>query len=66
MKHQSGYAFTLLLLLAGCGGGGGGSDAPETTKFSLAISDAPVDNAEKVCIAIESLNLNQINGTGPS
>ena len=49
MKHQSGYAFTLLLLLAGCGGGGGGggSDAPETTKFSLAISDAPVDNAEK-------------------
>lgn len=68
MKHQSGYAFTLLLLLAGCGGGGGSdSSTPATTKFNLAISDAPVDNAEKVCIAIESLSLNQSNGTtGPS
>ena len=49
MKHQSGYALTLMLLLAGCGGGGGdGSSA--TTKLNLAISDAPVDSALKVCM----------------
>lgn len=61
MKLQSGYAFTLLLLLAGCGGGSGGSgDSSEsTTKFSLAISDAPVDGAQKVCIAVNSLRLKQ-------
>ncbi|MDD2842145.1 MAG: DUF4382 domain-containing protein [Tolumonas sp.] len=61
MKHQSGYALTLMLLLAGCGGGGGdGSSA--TTKLNLAISDAPVDSARKVCIAINGLRL-KLNGS---
>nr|WP_321242547.1 DUF4382 domain-containing protein [uncultured Tolumonas sp.] len=57
MKHQSGYALTLMLLLAGCGGGGDGSSG--TTKLNLAISDAPVDSALKVCIAVNSLRLKQ-------
>lgn len=60
MKRQSGYAFTLLLLLAGCGGGSSSGDSSEsTTKFSLAISDAPVDSAQKVCIAVNSLRLKE-------
>jgi len=60
MKRQSGYAFTLLLLLAGCGGGSSSGDSSEsTTKFSLAISDAPVDGAQKVCIAVSSLRLKE-------
>ena len=48
MKHQSGYALTLMLLLAGCGGDGSSG----TTKLNLAISDAPVDSALKVCMQL--------------
>ena len=59
MKHQSGYALMLMLLLAGCGGGGGGDGSSGTTKLNLAISDAPVDSAQKVCIAVKSLRLKQ-------
>lgn len=59
MKHQSGYAFTLLLLLAGCGGGGGSSSDSGTTQLNLAISDAPVDSAQQVCIAVSGLSLKQ-------
>ena len=60
MKHQSGYAFTLLLLLAGCGGGGGDSSSTTgTTKLNLAVSDAPVDSAQQVCIAVSGLRLKQ-------
>jgi hypothetical protein len=64
MKLQSGYAFTLLLLLAGCGGGGGSSDSG-TTQLSLAISDAPVDSVQQVCIAVSRINLNSVTGWGP-
>ncbi len=59
MKHQSGYAFTLLLLLAGCGGGDSSSDESGTTQLNLAISDAPVDSAQQVCIAVSGLRLKQ-------
>lgn len=59
MKYQSGYAFTLLLLLAGCGGGGGSSSDSGTTQLNLAISDAPVDSAQQVCIAVSGLSLKQ-------
>ncbi|NCB57946.1 MAG: DUF4382 domain-containing protein [Gammaproteobacteria bacterium] len=58
MKHQSGYAFTLLLLLAGCGGGSS-SDESGTTQLNLAVSDAPVDSAQQVCIAVSGLRLKQ-------
>ena len=63
MKLQSGYAFTLLLLLAGCGGGSGSSDSG-TTQLSLAISDAPVDSVQQVCIAVSRINLNSVTGWG--
>ncbi len=52
----------ILSLLAACGGGG--SDEPgNPSQFSLSLSDAPVDNAQKVCIAIAGLRLNDDSGT---
>ena len=61
------FVFTSLslLLLAACGGGGSddsltsnpGSTSSRTSKFTLAISDAPVEQAQKVCIAVSSLRL---------
>ena len=49
-----------LLLLAACGGGGSSDNATPTrssSKLTLAISDAPVEQAQKVCIAVSSLRL---------
>ena len=55
-------AVALAILLASCGGGG--SDEPgNPSQFSLSLSDAPVDNAQKVCIAIAGLRLNDDSGT---
>lgn len=45
----------LALLLAGCGGGG--DNAPATSQLSLTLSDAPVDGAKQVCIAVSALRL---------
>ncbi len=66
MQYKSGYAMTLLLLLTGCGGGSDSSDTDTgTTQLSLAISDAPVDSAQQVCIAVSGINLNSQTGWGP-
>ena len=50
-----------LLLLAACGGGGSGDSGTNpvtpSSKLTLAISDAPVEQAQKVCIAVSSLRL---------
>lgn len=56
------FVFTSLslLLLAACGGGGSSTSVTPTSsssKLTLAISDAPVEQAQKVCIAISSLRL---------
>ena len=60
MAQQQRLCVALLSLLAACGG----SDSSEntgTSRFSLQVSDAPVDNAQKVCIAIAGLQLNDVN-----
>ena len=56
------FVFTSLslLLLAACGGGGSSTSVTPTSsssKLTLAISDAPVEQAQKVCIAVSSLRL---------
>ena len=49
-------AFTSLLLTA-CNGSNEQIAAPEQAKFSLGVSDAPVDEAEIVMIQIDSIKL---------
>ncbi len=48
-----------LVALAGCGGGG--SDGGGTGAVSLAVSDAPIDDAVKVCITFDTIEF-QGNG----
>lgn len=58
MKHIPLPSLTLVglgLLLAGCGSGG--DDAATTSQLTLTLSDAPVDDAKQVCIAISALRL---------
>ena len=54
-------AIALLCLLTACGGGGSGDDE-QLSSFSLRLSDAPVDSAQKVCIAIAGLRLHDADG----
>lgn len=67
MQNKSGSALALLLLFAGCGGGGssGSTSDSGTTQLNLAISDAPVDSVQQVCIAVSGINLNSQTGWGP-
>ena len=51
----------LLCLLTACGGGTSGDDE-QLSSFSLRLSDAPVDSAQKVCIAIAGLRLHDADG----
>lgn len=57
--------FTLTtLLLAACGGGGSSTTttpATGTSKLTLRLSDAPVESASKVCIAISALRLKRVD-----
>ncbi len=43
--------------LIGCGGGGGNSDDDDTVAFTLAISDAPVDNLDAVYVCFSNIEL---------
>lgn len=46
------------VLLVGCGGDGGGSPSPSgSASLTLGVSDAPVDDANKVVIAFEDVVL---------
>lgn len=45
----------LALLLAACGGGD--DNATATSQLTLTLSDAPVDSAKQVCIAVSALRL---------
>ncbi len=47
---------SLSLLLWGCGGGG---DSSRTATIDLSVSDAPVDSAQKVCIAVSGISLHR-------
>ena len=66
-KHQSGRptARTFLLaslcaLAAACGGGGGGEDG--TGRLSLAVTDAPVDDAQAVVIQFSGVAFKREGG----
>ena len=62
-RKKTHYAHTLMMAvflpLAGCGGSGSSGDA--TGYLSLGISDAPVHEAEKVCISFDEI---EFKGTG--
>lgn len=51
-------------LLAGCGGGGGVEDppAPAVVPVTMAVSDAPVDDAEAVVVTIDRIILRPAGG----
>jgi len=49
------------LLLAACGGGGGGGSSG-TTSFSLAVTDAPVDDATNVSVAFTGVDIQRSSG----
>ncbi|WP_428776245.1 DUF4382 domain-containing protein [Vibrio sp.] len=57
-------AVLALFALAGCGGGDGDSTTTRTSKVSFSLSDAPVDYAESVTIAVDRLEL--VNSSGQS
>ena len=55
------YGAVAAVLITACGGGGGGSD---TTQFSLAITDAPVDGADSVVVEFTGVELQPSGGGG--
>ena len=63
-KWIVGLVMTFAVSLAGCGGGGGGSnDSSDTYGFlSLGISDAPIHDAQKVCVTFTDIELKQMGG----
>lgn len=52
---------SILMLLTACGGGGSGSnglsDEPTTAQLTLAITDAPVDEADAIVVAFDGVEL---------
>lgn len=61
--RQIGLISGLLLsaALSGCGGDSG-SDSSGTTPVSLRLSDAPVEDAAKVVITVDSITFNRVGG----
>ncbi|MFM5464968.1 DUF4382 domain-containing protein [Aeromonas simiae] len=55
------FLFGLTAALTACGGGG--DDSASDAKMSLAFSDAPVDAAKRVCIAVSQVSIHPISGT---
>lgn len=67
MKTRIGFSFLTLaaVSLASCGGGGGGgvdSSANTYGLLSLGISDAPIHDAQKVCVTFTDIELKQMGG----
>lgn len=59
----TGFATMAAVAIAGCGGGGGGDSSSETFGFlSLGISDAPIHDAQKVCVTFTDIELKQMGG----
>jgi hypothetical protein len=58
-KHiaRAALAITALLLLAGLSGCPGGGDPPTPGRLNLAITDTPVDGADKVVVAFTGVEL---------
>lgn len=57
-------ASVVSLALVGCGSGSSGSS--NTGTFSLAFSDAPVDDLKKVCVAFDKITVHHTNGSESS
>lgn len=53
-----------LLALAACSGSGGGSEGQQTGFLSLGVSDGPVQDAEKVCIEFDAVELKPADDSG--
>lgn len=54
---------SLAAALAACGGGSdSNSDSSDGASFSLAFSDAPVDSAKRVCIAVSQISIHPVAG----
>lgn len=52
-----------ILMLAACGGGGGDTASTGTGTVSIAVQDAPVDNADAVWISFSQIDLHGPDGT---
>ncbi len=52
MKNSASIGLTvcIILILGGCGSGSSGEDAGDTGSFTLKITDAPIDTANKVVV----------------
>lgn len=59
----AGMVSASLLLLAACGGGSSGELQPQTARFSLNVSDAPVNDAKVVMLCFNKIELTG-NGIG--
>lgn len=59
LKHYGALVLTTALsaTLVGCGGGDSSEDTPQNARFSLAVSDAPVDGVDKVMLCFGSVEL---------
>lgn len=62
VRAARGLAILSLLAVAGCGGSGSGG-GEKTGRISIAVSDGPVHEASKVCVAFSEIEL---KGDGPS
>ena len=68
MRSGVGLAATAVAILAGCGGSGStpaGVQQTSTGFFNLSVSDAPIRNAEKVCIKFDGVQLKSANDDPP-
>ena len=62
MKSKLLMPLCAAMALAGCGGSSGDTPQVQGANLSIAIGDAPVDNASKVVVTVKSLTLKRADG----